>query len=254
MEAPLAPSCIVREIGVFGRLPRPGAGKTRLAEAVGPVRAAALAAAFLADVLELVSGAADGGACWWLAPDESHPAEALVAAAQASGLAPPGTTIRLQQGHHLGARMEHALGEMLARGPALIVGGDVPDLPPAALAGAIEWLATDAPAPRLVLGPAADGGFYLVGVTAPLAGLLRGRGEWGGADVLERTVRDARAANWDVRLVPGWRDVDTGEDLVALRERLAGAREAGAAVAPGWPARTAALLLDQGPEGAPIGG
>ena len=245
------------QIGVFGRLPGSGSsGKTRLARDVGPARAAALAEAFLGDVLERTDAVAPERTWWWIAPggdrgDREGGADtegALVAAAARSGFAPARVRLAVQRGAHLGERMEHALATMLAAGPALLVGADAPDVPLAAVAGALAWLGDEADRggrPRLVLGPAEDGGFWLVGTDEPLRGLFAAHDAWGTDTVLARTLADAAAANppCDVHQVETWRDVDTGRDLEALGARLAAARARGDAARPGWPARTAALVL-----------
>jgi len=115
---------------------------------------------------------------------------------------------------------------------------------------AFAWLGDDTDRggrPRLVLGPAGDGGFWLVGADAPLDGLLAARTVWGTGDVLARTLADAAAAEhrWDVHSIDPWSDVDTGRDLAALAARLAAARARGEAARPGWPVRTAALVLGE---------
>ncbi len=249
------------QVGVFGRLPGAGPGKTRLAADVGPIRAEVLAQAFLGDVLARVSAIAPTRTWWWIAagPGGEEDESAVVAAATASGFAPAHVRLAVQRGGHLGERMEHALGAMLAVGPALLVGADVPDVPLAAVLHAVALLADDADRggrPRLVLGPAHDGGFWLVGVDAPPAGLLATHADWGTPDVLARTRADAASSpcRWDTHEIEWWSDVDTGSDLAALQARLLAARARGDVARPGWPARTAALLLAQGEEGIPVGG
>jgi rSAM/selenodomain-associated transferase 1 len=250
-------------IGVFGRIPHPGVGKTRLAAGLGVERAAAFAAAFLGDTLGRASLVSPGATWWWIAPEDARGEADLVAAAAATGLVPAGVRLAVQRGAHLGERMADALASMLADGPALLIGSDVPDVPIAALERAASLLtgpaAEDdgaAPAPRLVLGPALDGGFYLVGCTAPPGPLLAARAQWGDATVLARTQEDARRNGWRVEWLEAGSDVDTAADLDALARRLEAARHDGAATRPGWPARTAALLRaeDQGAAGAPVGG
>ena len=242
------------QVGVFGRLPGPGSGKSRLATDVGPERAAALAEAFLGDVLARADAIAPERTWWWIAPDEGPQANpgvpATLEAAARSGIAPGRVRLAVQHGDHLGARMEHALATMLVEGPALLVGADAPDAPLAAVIHALAWLGDDTDRggrPRLVLGPAGDGGFWLVGADAPLDGLLASRTVWGTGDVLARTLADAAAAEhrWDVHSIDPWSDVDTGRDLAALAARLAAARARGEAARPGWPVRTAALVLGE---------
>jgi glycosyltransferase A (GT-A) superfamily protein (DUF2064 family) len=143
--------------------------------------------------------------------------------------------------------MEHALAAMLGEGPALLVGADAPDAPLSAVLEAIAWLGDEADRgdrARLVLGPAGDGGFWLVGSDAPPGGLLGAHAEWGHGGVLERTRAEAaRSGAWDVHSTATWSDVDTGPDLEALATRLSAARARGEAARPGWPARTASLVL-----------
>lgn len=239
------------QIGVFGRLPGGPGGKTRLAADVGPARAAELSRAFLEDVLARALLVAPHGTWWWVAAEPARATGDLLAAA--AERAPAGVRLAAQEGPHLGAAMEHALDRMLATGPALLLGADAPDVPLPALVHAIALLGDDeamAAAPamprhRLVLGPATDGGFWLVGVDASPGGLLAARAEWGGPSVHARTLADAVAATarWDVRTIESWSDVDTGKDLEALCARLQAARARGDAARPGWPARTAALVL-----------
>jgi hypothetical protein len=239
-------------LGVFGRLPRPGAVKTRLAATLGPVRAAALYAAFLADTLDLARTAtADApGAVWlFLAPDPE--VEPLVAAGTLAGLrrGHPGLVVREQRGADLGGRMAAALDELTQDGtPAALLGSDAPDLPAALVREALALLATsDAPpsaaplpsgAPDLVLGPTVDGGYFLVGARGPVGELFTGV-EWSSARARAQTRASAQRAGLRVAETAAWQDVDTAEDLDALRGRLERARAEGRPV----PAHTAALLL-----------
>jgi hypothetical protein len=229
------------QVAVFGRIPRPGAGKTRLARGVGQARAAELARAFLLDSLDLALRLAPEGTWFYVAPEAGTDAAATLAAARA--LAGARVHVALQEGPHLGARMDAALAALSARGPGLLIGADVPDLPAEFMRRAIAWLAGQEPA-RLVLGPAADGGFVLIGANRAPGAMLREEPEWGTAGVCARTRRLADAATppWQVLELDPWWDVDEPEDLAALEERLR-ARFApdGGAAAEG-PRRTAALL------------
>ena len=246
LEARLDPAhrnAPIPQVGVFARIPRPGAGKTRLAAAVGEPRAAALAAAVLADTLDRVARLAPARTWWWLAPESGPNAAALVAEARQLVAVPAAVRLEVQRGAHLGERMDDALAAMRARGPALVLGADVPDLPAAILAEAIEHVRAGGPA-DVVIGPAQDGGFYLLGSSGPLGELLRGRAAWGDGGVYARTLADAERGGLAVHALARWGDVDDAEDLTALRERLLVGRAAGDAARPGWPARTAAMLLD----------
>lgn len=110
------------------------------------------------------------------------------------------------------------LGRRLARafdrafrdraGKAVIIGGDAPALGPAAVRKALSLLDEH----DLVLGPATDGGYYLIGLKAPCPGLFE-KIPWGSEKVLDQTLSRARAAGLSTALLPKLCDVDRPEDL-----------------------------------------
>jgi uncharacterized protein len=197
---------------VFAKPPVAGEVKTRLAATLGPERAAVLARAFLDDTLEAQR-------LPW----------AEVALATTAPFAAPVPTL-LQGPGDLGARIERVLRAALERAPAAIaIGADAPALPRRLLEAARLALAeADA-----VLGPAADGGFYLLGLRRCPEGLLAAL-PWSAADTCLRTLERLRTSGLKTALLEEWFDVDRPEDL----ERLRAALRAGELVAP----RTAALL------------
>jgi glycosyltransferase A (GT-A) superfamily protein (DUF2064 family) len=99
----------------------------------------------------------------------------------------------------------------------LAIGADAPHVPAAALAEAAAALAGRA---EVVLGPAADGGYYLIGLRGPAPGLFAGIA-WSTAGVLAATRARAEAAGLAVHLLPPGFDVDEVADLVRLRALLA---------------------------------
>src|SRR5262249_19232182 len=117
----------------------------------------------------------------------------------------------------LGARLAHAFEDLLADGApaAIVMGSDIPTLPRAVLATALEGVARA----DLVLGPSEDGGYYLIGLRAPRAAVFADM-VWSTAGVLEETLHRARALGLDVDLLPAWFDVDTGADLERLEVSL----------------------------------
>jgi rSAM/selenodomain-associated transferase 1 len=195
---------------VFARAPVPGQAKTRLIPALGPDKAAALQGALMEHTLK---GSAPLRAVrreLWCSPDAKHPA--LREAAQRHGL-----IAQVQQGPDLGARMHHALGHALKDAPAaVLIGTDCPDLGAPLLEAAFAALAAGR---DLVLGPAVDGGYYLVGLRRPCAALFEGI-NWGGAGVLARTRVRADGAGLDRYELPSLRDIDRPEDLAALPQSL----------------------------------
>lgn len=122
-----------------------------------------------------------------------------------------------QRGRDLGERMYGAFQRaFLECRRAVLVGSDTPDLPPALVREAFHGLeGHDA-----VLGPAFDGGYYLIGLTR--AGLLPALFQgiaWGSALVFERTRQLLEEKGLSFHLLPPWGDIDEYEDLASLLDR-----------------------------------
>lgn len=191
-------------VGVMAKAPEPGRVMTRLGESIGMERAARFYVGCLG---------------WVLARLRESPFRPVLF------YDPPGAEDRLrtlygldddfpmvaQSGADLGERMGRALKHLHERysGPAILVGSDCPDLPLEYLERAGERLGKA----DLVLGPADDGGYYLVGTTRSSPGLFVDM-TWSRPDVLKRTLRRACEQGMRVVLLPVWRDLDTLEDLV----------------------------------------
>jgi len=187
--------------------PVPGRVKTRLAAALGADAACALYRAFVLDLAERLA-ALPYAVTWAYTPPDAPFAELL-----------PGARCRPQRGRDLGERLAAALAEELAAGPGpvLAIGADAPHIPAAALAAGAAALTHGA---DVVLGPAADGGYYLIGLRGPAPGLFAGIA-WGTAGVLEATLARAAAAGLAVHLLCPSFDVDQVADLSRLRALLA---------------------------------
>ena len=198
-------------VGVMARAPSSD-GKTRLAPHLSPSRLTSLRAALLADALRVVEGLPD--VTVFFTPDEAEPEIAALCA---------GTIARIpQRGGDLGARMLAALQYLLeARqyDAALLVGSDIPLLSVDHLTEAADTLRANGGA---VLGPADDGGYYLIGMTQVHAGLFE-QIAWGTESVLTDTLRAAERVGVEARLVRSAYDVDTIDDLRRLERDLASA-------------------------------
>ena len=111
----------------------------------------------------------------------------------------------------LGLRMNSALDHAFRAGArrVLIIGTDVPDLSIALLEEALLELRSH----ELVLGPSRDGGYYLIGLNRPLAGLFQGV-EWGTHTVMQDTLRLAREHGLSYTLTKPLTDIDRPEDLI----------------------------------------
>jgi rSAM/selenodomain-associated transferase 2/rSAM/selenodomain-associated transferase 1 len=117
-----------------------------------------------------------------------------------------------QRGDDLGERMMAAFETLqhLGYDEIVLVGSDLPTLPPASIASALRALR--APTPAIVLGPSADGGFYLVALRQPVQELFRGV-SWSTSCVLEQTCARAEMLGLSVRLIDEWYDVDDAATL-----------------------------------------
>jgi hypothetical protein len=215
---------------VFAKAPRPGAVKTRLTPALSYEEAAELYAAMLGDVLETSSRAARANDLETVCA--VHPAAAC---SEVARLAPPGVRCVAQRGGDLAARMAHAASEAAAGAadPILIRGSDSPALGAPVVAAAVAALARA----DVVFCPDRDGGYQLVALRRPAAGLFDAPTStpYVLADSLERArARGLRTA----LLEPGF-DIDVVEDLALL--------EAARAATSSLPCpRTLALLDERG--------
>lgn len=192
---------------VFAKAPVPGKVKTRLA--LPPTTAARLQAAFVRDV---VARHVKPGrrVTVWRALDLDHPLWAELVAEHGVALAAQGEG-------DLGARMAAAFGvELAAGGPVVIVGTDSPSLPPRLVDAAFAALA-EVPA---VIGPASDGGYYLLGLRDGIPPVFGPGIEWGSETVLGRTLAALAASGVAFRVLDPWYDVDRPEDLVLLSHHL----------------------------------
>jgi rSAM/selenodomain-associated transferase 1 len=199
---------VITAVGVMARAPS-AIGKTRLAPHLSPDRLRALRAALLADTLRAVESLPD--VFIFFTPDEAEQEVASLAA---------GAMSRMPQcAGDLGARMLGALRYLLddrKYEAALLVGSDLPLLTATHLREAADTLQTSG---GLVLGPADDGGYYLIGMTQPHAALFDGIA-WGSESVLTDTLRTAERMGIEARLVRSAYDVDTVDDLLRLERDL----------------------------------
>jgi rSAM/selenodomain-associated transferase 1 len=195
---------------VFAKAPVPGQVKTRLCPPLTPDEAATLHGSFVLDTLERSRTAAT---------KLKLPFDRYLACAPSSTLAffkimeeRQAVTLIDQTGDGLGESMRRTFDLLLARyEQVLIVGTDVPSLPLDHYKQALALLDSN----DLVLGPALDGGYYLIGLkrTAPE---LFSDIPWSTDQVLRLTQEKARKLGLNIALLPVWRDVDTIEDVQAL--------------------------------------
>jgi rSAM/selenodomain-associated transferase 1 len=130
-------------------------------------------------------------------------------------LIPGGVLLVAQRDGDLGERMKQAFDDLLARGAAsvVLIGSDLPGIDPAAVSAAQRTLRERPGA--VVLGPAHDGGYYLVAAVQTPAALFADM-PWSTPGVLAETERRARVAGVETVRVAAARDIDTVDDLRAL--------------------------------------
>lgn len=115
---------------------------------------------------------------------------------------------RVQQGADLGDKMQSAMAEVLKAHPkAVLIGTDCPYLTPGILKDAFTRLDQH----DLVIGPAIDGGYYLIGLRQSYPRLFTGI-EWSTDRVLSQTLQAARDLNLSYSLLPELADIDYEED------------------------------------------
>jgi rSAM/selenodomain-associated transferase 1 len=196
-------------LAVIAKEPVAGLAKTRLAAALGEQGAAAVAAAMLDDTLTLVATIeADPWLCF--APAAARERMAALA---------PGFELLPQVDGDLGDRLAACAEALHASGATrlAIVGADTPHLPADWCQAAFELLNRV----DVVLGPALDGGYYLIaidGSTAPPPAELFTGVPMGSDQVLEETLRRAGRLGLRTGLLPPLRDLDRIEDLRAALE------------------------------------
>lgn len=201
------PACA---LGVMIKAPRAGACKTRLVPPLTAAEAAVLSGFFLRDTTDNIARVTLSERAAGVAVYTPVGAEAAFA-----GLLPEGFSLLAQRGEVFGDRLFHAAQDLLAVGyeSLCLLDADSPTLPAALLAQAVNALARAGD--RVVLGPTADGGYYLIGLKQAHHRLFADI-EWSTARVLAQTVARAAEIKLEVELLPAWYDVDDAASLDAL--------------------------------------
>jgi uncharacterized protein len=198
-------------LGIMCKAPIDGACKTRLCPPLTTFEAAAISRCFIADVSAAIEAAGAQGGVAVYTP--------VGAEAAFDGLLPPRFSMLAQRGNELGERLLHATDDLLSAGcgGVCLINSDSPTLPSALLQQAI--LALRQPGDRIVLGPAIDGGYYLIGLKRAHAALFRGVA-WGTSQVLAQTLVRAARVGVPVSLLAMWYDVDDLGSLQLLLHEL----------------------------------
>ncbi len=190
-----------RALIVFARSPKSGQVKSRLTQLISPQEATEIYRMFLMDSLEQYASL---GVSVRLYMSDGVPPDVPFHGAQ----------IMKQYGKGLGERMCHAFRETAAEGyrQMVIIGTDHPTLPDAFLHNAFQALLDP---PSICIGPAEDGGYYLLGMNPFIDGLFDNM-MYSRPDVFELTLAKAYQSDAKVVQLPKWYDVDTPDDLRRL--------------------------------------
>lgn len=207
-------------IAVMAKAPRAGQVKTRLVPPLLDAEAAALHSCFLRDVTANIALAGRTAAIDGFVAHAPAGSEALLAP-----VIEPGTGFVLADGTiapppgvaGFGRCLLHAVQSLSAQGygGVCLLNADSPTLPTRLLVQAAQALA--APGERVVLGPADDGGYYLIGMTAPHAGLFSAI-DWSTDRVAAQTRERIDAHGFELVELAPWYDVD---DMVTLQTMVA---------------------------------
>jgi uncharacterized protein len=184
------------DIAILAKAPIPGFAKTRLIPDIGAHAAAVLQERLTERTVATARAAALGDVTLWCAPSTTH-----------RSFRDLGMALRVQPDGDLGARMLAALG---AR-PTLVIGTDCPALTPAHLRDAAAALATH----EVVLIPAEDGGYVLIGARMPHPELFADM-TWSVPTVLAETRARIAARGLTAHELPPLWDVDTEDDLARM--------------------------------------
>lgn len=206
-------------VAIICKTPTPGKSKTRLSPPLRPDECAGIAACFIQDLAATIDrlprGVAESYAIY--TPVGSEPT--------LESLLPQNFRLVSQGEGDLGDRLLQGIADLLAAGHtgAILVNSDSPTLPPEILLVAVEALADDARTgrDRMVICPALDGGYTLIGLSRPHWRLFDDI-IWSTETVFERTMDRAREIGLPVLVLPTWYDVDDAASYALLEAELDG--------------------------------
>jgi len=194
-----------RSLLIFAKSPEPGQVKTRIAQQVGPDKAAAIYEEMLNQILQESAAEKRWERILFITPESD------------SGyFHRQGLRTRVQQGNDLGERMGNAFLESWKLGmeKVVLIGSDIPSLTQGDIAAAFEMLAR-VPA---VIGPSEDGGFYLFGLTKKYLPQAKDLFclpiPWSTPEVLAEVEKKCRDCQLTLGYLPKKADIDTYEDWI----------------------------------------
>jgi rSAM/selenodomain-associated transferase 1 len=202
-------------VAMVCKTPAPGQSKTRLSPPLRPEECAAISACFIKDVSRTVARLTEDGGVTGYALYTPQGSEAALRM-----MLPAGFALLPQIGNDLGARLIRGFDDLLKAGHdgAILVGADSPTLPLSILRAAVDAVRRG---DNVVLSPAHDGGYALVGLSQVHPRLFEDI-PWSTSDVYRLTLERAGEIRLPVVNVPGWYDVDDQASLQMLEREFGG--------------------------------
>lgn len=194
---------------IFAKEPEKGKVKTRLSNCFSSAQCLNLYKAFVKDTLSIAKRFSGAEKILAYEAGGARPRYLLKTA--------PGFKFYKQRGKDLGERMHNAFcyAQKNNAQATVIIGSDTPTLPAAFIARAFKRLRSN----DLVIGPSFDGGYYLIGMRKPCAGIFS-KISWSAPSVFSRTIDRARSFRKSVSILDKWYDLDGPEALTRLKRDL----------------------------------
>lgn len=200
-------------VAIICKTPAPGKSKTRLSPPLRPEECAAISACFIGDLGRTIASL-------------GHPATRPCAVYTPAGTEAqllrllPGFALTLQGEGDLGARLHKGIGDLLEAGHAgvILINSDSPTLPPAILEAAVEAvLGGD----RMVIAPAFDGGYTLIGLSRLHARLFEDM-PWSTETLFDLTMQRAQEIGLPAVVLDMWYDIDDANSFAMLEAEMEG--------------------------------
>lgn len=202
-------------VAIVCKTPAPGKSKTRLSPPLHPEECAAISSCFIRDLSQTIHDLAADGDVVGGAVYTPFGTEAAL-----RKLLPDAFHLTLQGEGDLGARLLKGTADLIDAGfaGAILVNSNSPTLPKAILRAAVDAVRAG---DNVVLSPALDGGYTLIGLSQPHPRLFDDM-PWSTPEVYELTLQRAREIDLAVANVPGWYDVDDAASFVMLEDEWRG--------------------------------
>jgi rSAM/selenodomain-associated transferase 1 len=211
-------------LAILCKTPSAGESKTRLAPLLGPEECAQLSSCFIADLSNTIQTLTSNGDVVGYAVYTPEGSETVL-----KGLLPPDFSLVAQFEGDFGARLERGMEDLIGLGHlgAILINSDSPTLPRQILRAAVDAVRSG---DKVVLGPAVDGGYTLIGLSRPHPHLFE-QIPWSTEGVLKSTLERAREIDLPAVVLDAWYDVDDAASYAILESELVGARPAFASAA-----------------------